>query len=164
MNDKYELTKETNVEIYVFSKKSNTTEFMNRYIGQKADIIDYCLGRSHLTFCIVKALRDAKLCYVHNIQCEPGGCTFLLMDHDKAEKFIRDNEWINNIKKAAKEYQHNCGFYYIELQRIFRKDGENEAFRKCLNRINKHYPDFIFVQFPVESDLSSMIENKTIYV
>lgn len=88
--------------------------------------------------------------FVHkaDTQGESGGVAFLIVGTEKIDSFIKDEEWIDNVRKEAANYPLNH-MHIIELHRSHRKN-DSKAFNSCMSRIMKNYPDYTFA--PIYND------------
>ena len=139
------------MSIYFF-KKSKRVEFLEKFDINLNDAIPFFEAKAKVNWDGVKYLEVVKspnLCSAADTHMESGSCVFAIADDDeRAEKFIKDNNWIDLVKDAAKSYPA-AQFYFVELQRKNR-EGYKKSFDKCLKRMQQHYPDYQFNQIDWE--------------
>lgn len=126
--------------MWVFFKRGNKVELFYYYEGKK--LLDFTeTKRTKELIMVEEILKSEKLSYILE-----DGVYFAITDKDKAEIFLRDNDWINRVREAAMKYGKTSAIpvmLFCELQRRYR-EGNKISFDKTLKRLKKYHPDYQF--------------------
>lgn len=140
------------MEIYIFTKKNNKVDFLLKIEGEdKEEIIkQFPPSLSQLKNNYINGFLD----FPNKLQREDYPfrydymCQFIIDTREKAEKFLKDEKWIQKIREEGKKlFPNDPNFinYFCEMHRNYRKGliGE-KGFNSCISKIRNKIPNFIF--------------------